>query len=187
MWYLQCLPVYLPVHSHWLRRAQDSRSTEVFVAEDCAWLCASRGSPFQTPPFAGHWRQWQDTEDNGRSPECPRLVTEGGPCGCTVYENSPGCSTAKSSWLFSAFSPFTPPFYYLPPFALYLPAFNGRDGGERKKRMREGQLGERGDRDRQRQRESFWVTACTRICESVRTCGHIDVFTWQHTDVRVRR
>ena len=23
------------------------------VAEDCAWLCASRGSPFQTPPFAG--------------------------------------------------------------------------------------------------------------------------------------
>ena len=35
MWYLQCLPVYLPVDSHWLRRAQDSRSTEVFVAEDC--------------------------------------------------------------------------------------------------------------------------------------------------------
>ena len=30
--------------------AQDSRSTEVFVAENCAWLCASRGSPFQTPP-----------------------------------------------------------------------------------------------------------------------------------------
>ena len=27
--------------------------TEVFVAEDCAWLCASRSSPFQTPPFAG--------------------------------------------------------------------------------------------------------------------------------------
>ena len=53
MWYLLCLPVYLPVHSHWLRRAQDSRSTDVFVAEDCAWLCASRGSPFQTPPFAG--------------------------------------------------------------------------------------------------------------------------------------
>ena len=33
MWYLQCLPVYLPVHSHWLRRAQDSRSTEVFAAQ----------------------------------------------------------------------------------------------------------------------------------------------------------
>ena len=62
MWYLQCLPVYLPVHSHWLRRAQDSRSTEVFVAEDCAWLYASRGSPFQTPPFAGGslslWEWW---------------------------------------------------------------------------------------------------------------------------------
>ena len=35
------------------QRAQDSRSIEVFVAEDCAWLCASKGSPFQTPPFAG--------------------------------------------------------------------------------------------------------------------------------------
>ena len=53
MWYLLCLPVYLPVHSHWLRRAQDSRSTEVFVAEDCVWLCASRGSQFQTPPQGG--------------------------------------------------------------------------------------------------------------------------------------
>ena len=62
MWYLQCLPVYLPVHSHRLRRAQDSKSTEVFVAEHCAWLCASRGSPFQTPPFAGLsltlWERW---------------------------------------------------------------------------------------------------------------------------------
>ena len=27
--------------------------TEVFVAKDCAWLCASQSSPFQTPPFAG--------------------------------------------------------------------------------------------------------------------------------------
>ena len=27
--------------------------TEVFVAENCAWLYASRGSPFQTPPYAG--------------------------------------------------------------------------------------------------------------------------------------
>ena len=35
------------------------------------------------------------TEDNGRSVEYPRLFTEGGPCGCTVYENSPGCSTTK--------------------------------------------------------------------------------------------
>ena len=50
---LLCLSVYLPVQSHWLRLAQDSRSTEVFVAEDDAWLCASQGSPFQTPPFAG--------------------------------------------------------------------------------------------------------------------------------------
>ena len=62
MWYLLCLPVYLPVHSLWLRLAQDSRSTAVFVAEDCAWLCASRGSPFQTPPFAGSslslWEWW---------------------------------------------------------------------------------------------------------------------------------
>ena len=62
MWYLLCLPVYLPVHSHWLKHAQDSRSTEVFVAEDCVWLCASRGSPFQTPPFAGGslslWEWW---------------------------------------------------------------------------------------------------------------------------------
>ena len=32
---------------------QNSRSTEVFAAKDCAWLCASRGSPFQTLPFAG--------------------------------------------------------------------------------------------------------------------------------------
>ena len=39
MWYLLCLPVYLPVHSHWLRRAQDSRSKEVFVAEDCMVVC----------------------------------------------------------------------------------------------------------------------------------------------------
>ena len=46
MLYLLCLPVYLPVHSHWLRRAQDSRSTEVFVAEDCAWLCAIPDSTF---------------------------------------------------------------------------------------------------------------------------------------------
>ena len=51
MWYLLCLLVYLPLHCHWLQHAQDSRSTEVFVAKDCAWLCASRGSPFQTPPF----------------------------------------------------------------------------------------------------------------------------------------
>ena len=29
-----------------LQHTQDSRSTEVFGAEDCAWLCASRGSPF---------------------------------------------------------------------------------------------------------------------------------------------
>ena len=35
------------------RRAQDSRSTEVFVVEDCACLRASRGSSFQTLPFAG--------------------------------------------------------------------------------------------------------------------------------------
>ena len=26
---------------------------KVFEAEDRAWLCGSRGSPFQTPPFAG--------------------------------------------------------------------------------------------------------------------------------------
>ena len=62
MWYLLCLPVYLPVHSHWLQHAQDSRSTEVFVAKDCDWLCASRGSPFQTPSFAGGslslWEWW---------------------------------------------------------------------------------------------------------------------------------
>ena len=29
-----------------------SRSTEVSVAEDCAWLCASLGRPLQTPSFA---------------------------------------------------------------------------------------------------------------------------------------
>ena len=51
MWYLPCLPVYPPVHFHWLQRAQDSRSTEVFVAEDCAWLCTSRGSPSKPSTF----------------------------------------------------------------------------------------------------------------------------------------
>ena len=73
MWYLLCLPVYLPVHSHWLRRAQDSRSTEFFVAEDCTWLCASRGSPFQTPPIAGGslslWEWW-----HGRFSEFVRMM-----------------------------------------------------------------------------------------------------------------
>ena len=38
------------------------RSTEVFAAEDGAWLCASRDSPLQTPPFAGGssrlWEWW---------------------------------------------------------------------------------------------------------------------------------
>ena len=62
MWYPLCLPVYLSVHSLGLWLAQYSRSTEVFVAEDCAWLCASRGSPFQTLPFAGGslslWECW---------------------------------------------------------------------------------------------------------------------------------
>ena len=53
LWYLLCFLVNLHVHSHWLWCAQDSRSTEVFLAEDCAWLCASHGSPFQTLPFAG--------------------------------------------------------------------------------------------------------------------------------------
>ena len=53
MQYLLCLPVYLPIYSHWPWRTQDSRSTKVFVAKDWACLCASRGSPFQTPPFAG--------------------------------------------------------------------------------------------------------------------------------------
>ena len=48
------------------------------------------------------WQQTDDssgyTEDNGRSAECLRKFTEGGPNGCTVRqytENSPGCSTAK--------------------------------------------------------------------------------------------
>ena len=62
MWCLLCLPVYLPVHSHWLWCAQTSRSTEVFVAEESAWLWARQGSPFQTPPFAGDslnlWEWW---------------------------------------------------------------------------------------------------------------------------------
>ena len=51
-WYLLCLPVYLPVHSHLLWRAQGRRFTEVFAAEDCLAVCQS-GSPFQTPPFVG--------------------------------------------------------------------------------------------------------------------------------------
>ena len=37
------------------------------------------------------------------------------------------------------------------PFALSFPAFNGTAGGERKKRMRDGQLGER---ERERERET---------------------------------
>ena len=45
------------------------------------------------------WQQTGDssgyTEDYGRSTECLRYFTEGGPSGCTVYENSPGCRTAK--------------------------------------------------------------------------------------------
>ena len=59
MWYLLWLPVYLPIHSHW--HAQGSRPTVLFAAEDCAWLCASPGSPFQTPPFAAgspSLREW---------------------------------------------------------------------------------------------------------------------------------
>ena len=51
MWYLLCLPVYLPIHSHRLRHSHGSRSKEVFAAEDGAWLCANQGNPFQAPPF----------------------------------------------------------------------------------------------------------------------------------------
>ena len=47
------------------------------------------------------WQQIDDrsgyTEDKGRSAECLRYFTEGGPSGYTVYENSPGCSAAKST------------------------------------------------------------------------------------------
>ena len=43
MWYLLCLPVCMPVHSHWLWHGQGSRSTEVFAAKHCAWLGASQG------------------------------------------------------------------------------------------------------------------------------------------------
>ena len=47
------------------------------------------------------WQQSDDssgyTEDNGRSAECLRYFTEDRPSGCTVYENKPGCSTAKST------------------------------------------------------------------------------------------
>ena len=62
MWYLLCLPVNLPVHSHWLWHAHGSRSIEAFAAEDYAWLCARQDSPFQTPPFAAGslslWEWW---------------------------------------------------------------------------------------------------------------------------------
>ena len=44
IWYLLCLPVYLAIHSHWLQHAQESRSTEVFVAEDYMAVCQS-GQP----------------------------------------------------------------------------------------------------------------------------------------------
>ena len=50
MWYLLCLPVYLPVHSRWLWHAQNSRSTEVFVAEDCMAVCQS-GQPIPDSTF----------------------------------------------------------------------------------------------------------------------------------------
>ena len=54
---------YLPVHSLWLQHDQDSSSTEVFAAKGCAWLCASQGSPSQTPRFArgslSFWEWWQ--------------------------------------------------------------------------------------------------------------------------------
>ena len=46
------------------------RSTEVFAVEDCAWLCASRGSPFQAPPFAAG-----SCENDGM---CNLCVTFGG-------------------------------------------------------------------------------------------------------------
>ena len=48
LWVL-CLPVYLPVHSHWLRCAQDRRSVEIFAAESCMAVCRS-GHPI--PDFA---------------------------------------------------------------------------------------------------------------------------------------
>ena len=39
MWYLLCLLVCLPVHFLWLWHGQCSRSTEVFAAKECVWLC----------------------------------------------------------------------------------------------------------------------------------------------------
>ena len=45
----QSICPFIPTDSS-MPRTEIHRS---LVAEDCAWLCASRGSPFQTPPFAG--------------------------------------------------------------------------------------------------------------------------------------